>query len=435
MVRSVTPAGRLSGPALWWRAPWLTILAFTLASPASLIGAWHAVHRLPGVAPFVADSLRALVGVDTVARLEELAYGIEDRALGIWRRGEKPRAYWVVPAEAPAGVLPAAPLALPRPAAIEGHLPQVKPLPVLPPFRPKNVGPMHENWAAPGDGQWVALPESASLEPTPIPSAAPVRMYKTLLHPDMERSYAELFLVALDLRHVRLYLVPGTGEPQATAPEALDMQRPGLIPDEHQAGVLAAFNGGFKTEHGHYGMSVNGVTIVPPVETACTIAYYKDFSLRIGSWPKLKDDVDDMAFWRQTPSCMVEDRKLHPRMAEGFVSRWGSTLDGETVIRRSAVGIDSSGQTLFVGISNHTTAPAIATGMRHAGATTVAQLDVNFSFPKFVTFQKARLSKLRMAVPIAEGFEYSEHEYLRKPSYRDFFYVMDALTDGRTARN
>jgi hypothetical protein len=256
-----------------------------------------------------------------------------------------------------------------------------------------------------------------------------------LLHPDQKRSWAELFVVALDLRRVNVHLVPGTREPHATVKEALDMTRIGRVPDEHHAGVLAAFNGGFKTEHGHYGMSVNGITLVAPHEATCTVAYFKDHSLRIGSWPKLKDELDETSWWRQTPNCMFEDGRMHPRLAEGWVHKWGSTLDGQTVIRRSAIGIDASGTTLYVGISNHTTAPAIASGMRHAGAVTVAQLDINFSFPKFVTFRASRLSKLRFAVPLANGFEFSEHEYLRKPSYRDFFYVMEGSVDGRTASN
>ena len=457
MVRSVTPAGRLSGPGLWPRTAWLGLLGAALWSPVVVAGAWFALHHIPGAAPWAADTLRSVIGVDGVARLEGFAYGVEDRVLTVWRRGERPKAHWAVPPPAlPAPTVPVVALIqtpAPGPAldanALAARLPEVglpeaafvapaslgrrrgdhdEPEPVsVTPFRPRNVGPMLESWSAPGDGEWVVLPDS-----TPLDSA---RMFKTLLHPDPDRSWAELFVVALDLRRVRLYTVPGTVEPQATLPEALEMPRPGRVPDEHHQAVLAAFNGGFKTEHGHYGMYVNGVTIVPPNEASCTIAYFKDFSLRIGSWPKVRDQLDEITWWRQTPTCMFEDGKMHPRMAEGFVTRWGSTVDGETVIRRSAIGIDADGKTLFVGISNHTTAPAIANGMRHAGAVTVAQLDINFSFPKFVTFRPSRISKLRVAVPLTDDFEYSEHEYLRKASNRDFFYVLDASLDGRTASN
>lgn len=432
MVKSVTPAGRLSGHRLGKVARARVLLCLAVGLPATIVAGWQILHRVPGLAPWAADTLRSIVGVDAVARLEEFAYRIEDRVLTLVRRGEQPRAYWRVPPEAtPPNAAPApsgpgrgaegADPALPAPELLDAALSSAVP------FHLASVGPMHAGWAAPGDGAWVPLPEGTD------PRDA--RMFKTLLHPDRKRGWAELFVVALDLRRVRMHLVPGTREPQATVTEALDIPRLGRVPDEHHAGVLAAFNGGFKTEHGHYGMFVNGVTLVPPHQQTCTVAYFKDHTLRIGSWPTLQDQLDEVAWWRQTPNCMFEGGRMHPRLADGYVHKWGSTLGGETVIRRSAIGIDASGHTLFVGISNHTTAPAIASGMRHAGALTVAQLDINFSYPKFVTFRASRLSKLRFAVPLARGFEFSEHEYLRKPSYRDFFYVMDAAADGRTARN
>lgn len=416
MVRSVTPGGRVSGGG----AGWFRFAGAALLLPAAVLGAWLAVHRLPGFGPWVADTLRSLIGVDGVARLEEFVYGVEDRVNIVLRRGEAPKAYWTVPPEEPAPDPAVSPLPAPEAADVPDAAPE------LPPFRPASVGPVHAGWAAPGDGQWVPLPEH-----TPAREA---RMFKTLLHPDKTRSWAELFVVAIDLRRVTLHLVPGTREPVATIKEGMDLARPGRVPDEHHAGILAAFNGGFKTEHGHYGMHAYGVTLVPPHEATCTIAYFKDHTLRIGSWERVGSLLDETEWWRQTPHCMYEDGKMHPRLAEGYVHKWGATLDKQTVIRRSAIGLDAAGRTLFVGISNHTTAPAIAAGMRHAGAVHVAQLDINFSYPKFVTFRASRLSKLRFAVPLADGFEFSEHEYLRKPSHRDFFYIMEGSTDGRTAR-
>ena len=62
--------------------------------------------------------------------------------------------------------------------------------------------------------------------------------------------------------------------------------------------------------------------------------------------------------------------------------------------------------------------------MHHAGATDVAQLDVNWSYPKFVLFEPGDAGPERKAVPLAQGFEFSEDEYIRKRSYRDFFYLM-----------
>ena len=432
MVRSVTPAGRLSGPRSTSQpAPALVVGAAAVCVPVLVLASWLVIHRVSGLAPWLADGLRSVIGIDNVARLEEVAYGLEDRFNAVWRRGEKPRAYWTVPA----GGTPAVAIPALRPAPSRGASPSEEsalpegsvPERVLPAFRPGDVGPMYAEVDAPGDGLWVVLPDE-----TPPERA---RMYKTLIHPDVERSWAELFVVALDLRRVRLHLVAGTVEPQATLPEAAALARPGRIPDESHAGVLAAFNGGFKTEHGHYGMFVDGVTLVPPRDESCTVALLDDGSLHIATWSRLRESAAHAVWWRQTPSCMYEDGAINPRLAGGLVRKWGSTLDGETVVRRSAIGVDATGTTLFVGISNDTTAPVLARGMRHVGAEDIAQLDINFSYPKFVTFLEAPDSKLRRAVPLATGFDHSENDYIRKPSYRDFFYVMDSAADGRTAKN
>ena len=439
MVRSVTPVGRLSGPrstsnpqsALVVGAVALCVLGVVLTS-------WLALHRVSGLAPWLADGLRRVIGIDNVARLEEAAYGLEDRFNALWRRGEKPRAYWAVPSQpAPSVAIPAlrpappgADLASAPSPSGEGALPtagEAAPEPPLPAFHPSDVGPMYFEHDAPEDGRWLVLPDE-----TPPEQA---RMYKALVHPDPERAWAELFVVALDLRRVRLHLVAGTVEPQATVPAGALAARPGRIPDEQHAGVLAAFNGGFKTEHGHYGMFVDGVMLVPPRQDSCTIAMMQDGRLRIATWRGLREPGARALWWRQTPGCMYEDGALNPRLAGGQVSKWGSTLDGETVVRRSAIGVDAAGTTLYVGISNHTTAPVLARGMRHAGAVDIAQLDINFSYPKFVTFRESPTSKRRLAEPLAAGFDHSEDDYLRKASYRDFFYVMDGAVDGRTARN
>jgi hypothetical protein len=247
-------------------------------------------------------------------------------------------------------------------------------------------------------------------------------MLKTLLHTDAGRSWAEVFVVAIDLRRVRLYAVAGTREPAADSPEGEKYERTALIPPAHTEELLAAFNGGFMTEHGGYGMKVDGVTLVKPKPNACTIAVYDDDSLRIAPWRDLAGDEPKMRWFRQAPECMWAADKLHPGLQGGKGLKWGATLDGDTVIRRSAIGLNRARDVLFVSITNHTTARALADGMHHAGAIDVAQLDVNWSYPKFVTFEPNGAE--RKAVALADGFEYSPDEYIRKRQRRDFFYLM-----------
>jgi hypothetical protein len=391
------------------RRPWALVLI--VGTFVGVLGLWIAVNRVTWLGPFVADGLRLIIGKDAVAKLEDIGYAIQDRFYQYTRKGEAPKAYWSVPEVTKSVASTVDPMA----DALERTVITATPDPISLPAMPKDVGPVHKSWSAPGDGQWVAMAVPD------VPTSPPI-MYKTLLHPDKNRSWAEVFVVAMDIHAIDLHMLAGTKEPVATEPEGERLPRPGVIPKEHHDLVLAAFNGGFKTEHGKYGMRVDGVTLIAPRTDVCTLALYRDASIRIASWPKLAPHETDMVFWRQTPACMYEDGALHPNLRAGAEKKWGSTLDGETVIRRSAIGVSADGTFLYMAISNNTTAAAIADGVHHAGAAAVAQLDVNFSYPKFVLFEKGQGSE-RQAVALADGFEFSTDEFIRQPSRRDFFYV------------
>src|SRR5260221_1509893 len=181
-------------------------------------------------------------------------------------------------------------------------------------------------------------------------------MMKTLLHPAGGRSWVEVFVVAVDLRRLRLYAVAGTREPAADSPEGEKYERSALIPSQHDEELLGAFNGGFMTEHGGFGMKIDGVTLVKPKPNACTIAVYNDDSVRIAPWREISADEAQMRWFRQAPECMWTKDKLHPGLQGGNSMKWGATLDGETVIRRSAIGINAARDILYASITNHTSA-------------------------------------------------------------------------------
>ncbi|MEP7052671.1 MAG: hypothetical protein ABJB12_20045 [Pseudomonadota bacterium] len=388
------------------------MLWFAGGSLLSVVLVWYAVHHFDWAGPLVANSLRALVGDDKVAKLEDWVYGAEDSVNRVLKKNEAPKAYWNVPT-----ALPGPSASAPEPSPLN-VTPEPTQAAARPSFKPENPGPALKDWSAPGDGEWVAVPDVRHPEQEP-------RMYKTLLHPDKGRSWAEVFVVAIDVKQVELFPVAGTQEPQPDSDEAKKYLREGKIPVSSQAELLAAFNGGFMTEHGGYGMKVDGVTIAKPKARACTIAAYKDGSLRIASWPELARTEADMVWFRQTPECMWEADKLHAGLQAGAgLKKWGSTVDGETVIRRSGIGLNADRSVLFVAITNHTSARVLADGLHHAGATDVAQLDVNWSYPKFVTFEPIGHTAVLHPVPLAPGFEYSDDEYLRKKEKRDFFYLL-----------
>lgn len=377
------------------RGRWaLFLLLGALVSPIFL---WVAIHRIPWLGPLLADGARAIVGPSAVATVEDVAYGGQDRWHRFWRAGEAPRPHW----DAPAASVPALATAS---SDVSEHG-----QPAAPRFRPADVGPLGTAPSAQGDGTWVVVKEAAC-------GGHPC-LYKTLLHPDPLRGWAFVAVAAVDVESTRLHLVAGVEEPKATVPEAKNVSRPGLVPEQDRATLVAAFNGGFKTEHGALGMQLGDLVLVPPQRWGCTIARLEDNTLAIGSHPGMQGQLSGAWWWRQAPSCLVENGVFAPGvLAEGNIN-WGKAVSGDTIIRRSAIGIDEARRTLFVGIGDATSAGAMARAMRHAGAHTVAQLDVNHSFPKMLIFEEG------VGRPLCPGFKFSEKDYVERPSARDFFYV------------
>lgn len=381
---------------------WLKRVAVgsAIGLPVLGLGLWIAIHRVEWLGPWLADTGRSIIGNDAIAKLEDWAYGVQDEYNQLTRGDEPPEAHWDVPAELP-------------PSLLEENVAKLK----YPRFIPTSVGPMHTSFKAPGDGDWVPM-----LDPRNPDEPPP--MWKTLLHPDKKRGWALVAVMALDLRQVRLHLVAGTMEPMTQLKEAKAHKRVGRIAPEDLPRTLAAFNGGFKTTHGNYGMKAEGVLFVEPRGRACTIAAYEHDVLKIASWESVSESRDAMLWFRQAPMCMYEGGAMHKGLLAEENTLWGATLDKDTVIRRSAIGISADGSTLFVGISEATTATAIARAMNHAGAANVAQLDVNWSYPKFVTVEPRDGDAANPVVKaVIDGFEYTEDDYVKKEMHRDFFYL------------
>ncbi len=381
-----------------WAAPivptrpasrWL--LSLTLLGSVGLCAAWLAVRHVPWFGPLVADELRALVGSERVTQLEETVAGVEDRVQQVVSDGKVRSLSDATPSELLVSVADSK-------TTTEAA-------------GPRAIGPLYPATASPEDGSWQAVSARAG------ESGA---IYRTIVHPDSERVYAELFVFALDLSKLSVHAVAGSIEPKSAQPLP-EVARPGVIPESARGQLVAAFNGGFKAEHGQFGMMVDGSELLAPKPQSCTFAATSDGALRIAPWTDLAG-TSALSWWRQTPGCMLQGGVLHPGLRTADSRNWGATLEGKTVIRRSAVGLSADARTLFVGISNATTARALALGMQHVGAVDVAQLDVNFSFPRFLLYRAGEGGALN-AIGAVRGLLYQPDEYLGHASTRDFFYV------------
>ncbi len=382
-------------------------------------GLWLAIHEVPGVGPALADGARAIAGPRAVAWAEDVAYDVQDR-FDRWRyKDAKPKTFWDAPTgtDVPVAAPPAVPVAVApgSTAAVPGAPGELESFP--PPAFAAPVPAV----AAEGDGTWMIVKDNGSGEGP----AGPPAMVKSVVHPDPKRGFAAVAVVAIDLKRLDLRIMAGTQEPASDKVPA--EHRPGIIPKEAFGDLVAAFNGGFKATHGHYGMMIDGETFVQPRDIGCTVAMYKDGGLKIRVWPQVKETEAAMSAYRQTPPCLVQQGKVNNALEGGEYNRnWGATVSGETVIRRSAIGVDKTGRVLFYGLGEAVTAQALAHAMRAVGAEDAAQLDVNYSYPRFLFFDKgARAGEAppRVGSAIIPGIKYLKTEYTGGSEIRDFFYL------------
>jgi hypothetical protein len=377
--------------------------AVLLLAVASLLALRAGIQHTSWLGPLLADAGRSVAGPRAVAALEDAVYAVEEK----WNR-------WRHSDDTPVPMWEPAPV--PEPATAPSTPPKR--------FSPEPIAPMHERFGDAGDGRWTPLQDKRH-------PSEPARLFKTFLHPDASRPWAVVAVVAIDLPSVEVYAEPGLYVPEATEPDALNMRRPGLIPTEHQASLLAAFNGGFKAEHGYLGMKVRGITLLRPQPWGCTVVRSDDGAIAIDTWSDLQGDPASRTWWRQTPQCLVRKGQFGDGVLADGNTNWGASVSGSTFIRRSAIGIDATRRILFVGMGESVTAGGMARALSHAGADTVAQLDVNGSLPKFLWFEPERPgSEVLTARPLYAGLIHSRGEYLRAPSSRDFFYITSkALVD------
>jgi hypothetical protein len=401
------PGGGLAKKTSRWRRRGLyTLGGFAVAVPALWIG----IHEIPWLGPMLADGVRAVVGPKPIAWAEDVTYGIQDR-IDRWRyKDAAPKTFWDVPSGTPtAAPPPVAPAA--RAVTLASGTPSAAPAPSAPAepsFPPPPFSPPFDGVASPGDGAWIPMKEPG--------------LAKAVVHPDPKRGFAAVAVVAMDLRRTTLHLVAGTSEPQGNVPPE---HRPGLVPKDAAADLVAAFNGGFKAMHGHYGMMLDGETFVVPRDIACTVGLYRDGAIKIGTWRDLKTGEAQMRGFRQTPPCLVEDGKTNSALdSVEYNKGWGATVSGETVIRRSAIGIDKSGTTLFYGFGEAVTAQALSHAMRAIGAEDAAQLDVNYSYPRFLIYEAGEAGQPpHVESALIPGIKFTKGEYVTEPAPRDFFYV------------
>ncbi|NUQ73016.1 MAG: phosphodiester glycosidase family protein [Polyangiaceae bacterium] len=306
--------------------------------------------------------------------------------------------------------------AAPGPTAAPGESSNASPPPVVSALPPPKFNALHARTAKPGDGEWTPMPHGAAAGEPPV-------LYQTVAHPHPIKKYVYVTIVAIDRSRVDLHLVAGTLEPESKTVPA--ERRPGLIPQAHQDDLIAVFNGGFMAKHGRYGMMIDGDIFLPPRDELCSVALLRDRSVRIQTWKDLRASERDIVAFRQTPPCILVGGVPHPELETDRRPRpWGGAENGDVEVRRSALGLDATGNVLFYGLGEWVTVKALADSMRAAGAVNAAQLDINWSYTRFLFFGRpAPGDPLQVTETLIPKIKHSKQGYVTNPSERDFFYL------------
>ncbi len=342
----------------------------------------------------LADALRSstLVGTARVVALEASLFQVRD-----WLERAR-HALFPTPADRePVGV------SVDLPAA---RLDQWPP----PPLNPPGVEPFE------GEGLWT----------TPVPDRPHV--LRTFLRVDARRPYERVYLFAFDMRALALRFVAGTRDPRSTT----GVQGSGRIAARDRDAVVAAFNGGFKLEHGEFGTVEAGGAVVPPSPGWATVALDADGRARMGVW-----DVEG-----PLPAGVVALRQnLTPLIADGVVNPARSRQWGQLVARldaehtpRSALGVSTGGILVFAW-SLAASADQIGEAMRRAGVRFAMHLDMNPGHTglSFLTGAPSDSGELRALGPGAPEMDHRDGRWLG-PETRDFFYLVERarLASGRS---
>ncbi len=325
----------------------------------------------PGAGAATADFLRSAVGPEPVARLESISFWMQDQ-------------FYLL--------LPASPGAGPSVTWLSSQEPEaLTPSPIvtgtagspLLELLPPTPLPVAEATPEPAFDV-VTAPPAIGWQPYG-PLAGNPLLARSILMVDPQRSYAGVALVRIDLSQLQLHIMAGFIEP--AHPSGIEKQIPelGTISPLDEGQLVAAFNGGFKAVHGHYGMMVDGVTLLGPVDGMATLAVYQDGSVRLGAWGRGVVESPDMIAFRQNCLPLLEDGELNPALTTNARKAWGMTNNTD-VTWRTAVGLAENRRYLIYAVGNGTTLEFLAKALQEAGAYNAMQLDINQYYAHFVTY-------------------------------------------------
>jgi hypothetical protein len=244
----------------------------------------------------------------------------------------------------------------------------------IPGWPPPRLRPILPN-PMKGEGRWVEV-EGPFLRTDP---GRPSYLVATFIRPDRERLFSRLYFIAWDPRRVDMRMEAGLRNPTS----ATGLRGPGMIRRDPALlrRLIAAFNGGFQSTHGDFGMMVDRKVYAPARPYAATVARLADGSTAFGTWDgKLPYGKHPgwISSFRQNLTPLVEDGKYNPwkRGSWGGGTGYFTGKGAKAHTWRSGLCLHKSGFVMYV-LGNPIDGPGLGKAMTKVGCSYGMELDIN----------------------------------------------------------
>jgi Phosphodiester glycosidase len=219
-----------------------------------------------------------------------------------------------------------------------------------------------------GEGQWRVL-ETVKGQPA---------VFGTFLRPSSVYTSYVAGIVSLDQRLVSFQLRPGSEDPGPG-----NWNAHAWIPPGTRTGLVATFNGGFKINTSGGGFYLNGHTAGTLTDGAASVVYYKNGTIKIGTWGSELRMTPNVVGVRQNLKLIVDHGRVPATVNQDVLGSWGATLGGGYYVWRSGLGITKDGRVIFV-YGPALNVAELAGLLQRAGAVEALQLDIN---PYWMSFE------------------------------------------------
>jgi hypothetical protein len=224
----------------------------------------------------------------------------------------------------------------------------------------------------PGEGVWRPLVTYHGL---PL-------VQGTYVRPDTEHTSYEAAIAWISASHAKFFLHPGFREPGGSFPV------PPTIPVGQRTGLMATWNGGFRITDGTSkgGFYLDGRTDSTLRDGAASEVFYRDGSIRIGTWGRDVRMTPDVVGVRQCLQLMVDGGRLAADIDVPYAYGWA--YQGKKYVERSGVGVTANGDIIMV-VGQALSARTLAELMQHAGAVRAMPLDMNGAWPSLMSYDSS----------------------------------------------